>query len=178
MTELVQKFPCPYCFVSVRMSEKGQAATCLGCHNTLEVIGHLCVDCGTYHLDAAPLCETCGSPMTKVCRLCQTVNWSGDFSCQNCDAGLDVIETLTHHSTEGTTAVAQQKMRQAHIIKEQEATHSAQRMAQMSDREEARQAELRRRQKIIHKQERQMWLKVGAIIVIVLLISIFVMLLS
>ncbi len=178
MDELPQKFQCPRCFVSVRMPEQAQVLNCPACRAVLVVAGHLCADCGTYHETAVPLCATCGVPLTKVCRRCRTLNWAGNSHCLDCQAGLDVIETLTHHTTEGVTAVAQQQMREAHKIKWQEELHSAERMAKLTEQEAARQAELRRREQILQDQKRQMWRKTAVIIILVILLIVAVMLLT
>ena len=178
MSELPQKFQCPNCFVSVRVPEQGEAVTCRTCGTRLEVIGHLCADCATYHEKGVPLCATCATPMTKVCRRCRTVNWAGNSHCVACEAGLDVIETLLDRSTEGTTAVVRQQMDESHTIKWQETLSSAERMEELNEKEAARQAEIQRREGIIREQERQMWLKVGVIITLVVLLIIFVILLA
>ncbi|MCB8943273.1 MAG: hypothetical protein H6658_05920 [Ardenticatenaceae bacterium] len=178
MDELPQKFPCPNCFVSVPMPDTGEAVTCVACGETLVVLGHLCADCGTYHAAAVPLCEECGAPLARVCRRCRTLNWAGSSHCAACGAGLDVLETLLHHSTEGTTAVAQQQMRESHTIKWQEELHSAQRMEKLNEKEAARQAELRRREQILAKQKQQMWMKTAVVVALVILLVVVAALLS
>ena len=160
------------------MPERGEAVNCAACRVRLEVVGHLCADCGTYHQDAVPLCETCGSPMTRVCRRCRTLNWMGNSFCISCGTGLDVIETLMGHSTEGSTAVARQQMDEAYKIKRQEEFHSSERMARMAEKEAARQAELQRRMQILAEQKRQMWQRTAVIIVVVILLMIVVALLT
>ena len=170
MDELPQKFQCPRCFVSVPMPEQAQVLSCPACRAVLVVVGHLCPDCGTYHETAVSLCETCGAPLTKVCRRCRALNWTGNSHCLDCAAGLDVIETLTHYTTEEVTAVAQQQMREAHKVKWQEELHSAERMAKLTEQEAARQTELRRREQILQEQKQQMWLKTAVIIILVILI--------
>lgn len=166
--ELPEKFPCPNCFASIPVPEKGAAVTCAACGVALPLISHLCADCGTYHEEAAPLCETCGATMTTVCQRCRTLNWAGNSHCTACGAGLDVIEMLLNRSTEGTTAVAQQQRRDAHTLKWQESLSSAERMEQLEAKEVARQAELRRREQIMQERSRQLWRKTAVAIVLII----------
>ena len=173
MQQLPQKFQCPHCFVSVPVPEQGEAVICPACQALLDVMGHLCVDCLTYHDAAVPLCETCGAPMTKVCRRCRTLNWAGHSYCAACGAGLDVIESLGQRTPEGVTAVAQQQMRESHTIKWQESIFSAERMEKLEEKEAARQAELQRREQILREKDRQLW-KLLAIVIPLLILAIIV----
>jgi hypothetical protein len=178
MSELIQKFQCPHCFVSVPMPERDEAVTCSACGATLAILQRLCADCGTYHEAEVAFCATCAAPMTQVCRRCRTLNWAGNGRCSACGAGLDVIETLAHHSTEGSTAVAQQQMNDAHKIKWLEALSSAERMAVLNEKEAARLVELHRREQIIQRQTRQMWVKTAVAVALIILIVLAVSLLS
>jgi uncharacterized Zn finger protein (UPF0148 family) len=156
MAEAASKFPCPHCLAPVHVPEPGQGVICPVCGVGIDIIGRLCAHCFHYHEQVESICPDCLEPMTHVCRQCDTVNWDGDLVCRHCGAGLDVIETLPSHSTEGTTAFAQRQMREARQLKEKESLDSEQRMEKMTKKEEARQQELRRREAIVKARERRM----------------------
>lgn len=152
--EILLEIACPNCFNPIDVREHGRHVVCDACNSQFLLQGHLCVRCKNYTAEESSLCGQCGSPLKRVCGRCHTVNWIGDEYCIQCGQAMDIIDILQRHSSSATTDRLHQQMAEARRLKELEMQASERRMAEMMAAEEARLAELRRRQELVRARER------------------------
>ena len=170
--ELFTEVSCPNCLHHIDIREHGRHITCPACSSLFILEGHLCPNCNHYHRQEQGFCAQCGTALTRVCQKCKTVNWAGDEFCAACGGALDIFHLLHLQTRQATSARLQQQQEESHKFKAQEREASAKRLAAMQETERKRLRELHRQREIKRKQDQQLYILAGGLLLALLLIAI------
>ena len=89
--------PCPHCQGTIVASDQHSSVNCPHCRQDVNLTGHLCPYCNTFHEQESSICDSCGAAMSRLCNACNTVNWAGVEYCESCGSSLDIFENIRQH---------------------------------------------------------------------------------
>ncbi|MCA9926136.1 MAG: protein kinase, partial [Anaerolineales bacterium] len=59
--------PCPHCRGTIVTNDEHNDITCPHCRRQIELTGHLCPYCNTFHEEENSFCDNCGAALTRIC---------------------------------------------------------------------------------------------------------------
>ncbi|MFP4344080.1 MAG: hypothetical protein ACLFU8_05245 [Anaerolineales bacterium] len=173
---LVDRVLCPTCGSPIELDESSAQVQCKACGTGVALRYHMCPRCGAYHQEPVSACNSCGLGTVYSCPKCGAKNWAGDDRCQTCNAPLDLITLLTHHTN--TADRLYRQMREANDIKSRESAAAEARMARLLEQDRVRQKKLLQRQREQQARERKMILSITVIGIVLLLLTFILILVN
>lgn len=169
---------CENCGASAMVRGEDERLVCVFCGSSFGEVTRICPECGHYSEEGARRCSQCGSRIIRDCPTCGWDNWVLATHCVQCGRDMELIERMTDRWQRSARQRLEERRAGMNDLKDLEERASAERMSVLMEAERVRQEALALSRASQQERDRQVYLLVGAFVVVFVVLVVVLLILS